>query len=160
MQVDNKRSQTMRNLRSIQRLPFGGALLVVLLGACEELPTDALRLLSVQIEAPDVSLQAGHTLRFGVTATTPAGSKLELVGLNWSSSQPQIAEVVDGRVSGHLPGTTFIRAYISGIADSVLVTVRPESDGESAQNAAASGGAPTNGCSGSSPFRLRPSVTC
>jgi hypothetical protein len=117
----------------VQRRRFSGvrrllpALSALLVASCQEVPTEALRLLTIEIEAPSSSIEVGEMLEFSVSAATPAGTRLELVGLNWTSSDPTIAEVADGRVSGLLPGRTYVHAFIAGMSDSLLVTVRSDS---------------------------------
>ena len=98
--------------------------LVFLLSGCQEVPTEALRFVQLEIEAPTTVVDVGDTLSFAVSAVSSGGARLELIGLNWRTSDPTIATAVDGRVSGLLPGRTYVHAYVSGISDSLPVTVR------------------------------------
>lgn len=102
--------------------------LALLAAGCREVPTEALRFLELEIEAPATTLDVGETLKFGVAAVSSGGSRLELVGLNWRSSDPLIAVIEDGRVSGLRPGSAFVHVHVGGLSDSMLVTVRPAPD--------------------------------
>lgn len=137
--------------RRLRHLAFSIALVAA---GCQEVPTEALRFLDLTIEAPAATLEVGETLKFGVAAVSSGGSRLELVGLNWRSSDPLIAVVEDGRISGIRPGNAFVHVHVGGLSDSILVTVRPAPD----RPATLSGSAPPGCWASGGPLPGQPTI--
>jgi hypothetical protein len=109
-----------------------GCLLVsvaVALGCAEPAPTDNeradVRVASVQITPDSVDLPRFDTLRLRVSVLTVAGSAVPDPKVDWTSSQPAVAEVgLDGLLRAYGGGRAIITARVGDRTGTVRVIVQ------------------------------------
>lgn len=98
-------------------------LALALAGACEGDPTGTNHTRALEITTPSAFVDVGQTLDLGATAKDGAGSALERARITWSSSNPSILEVTEGKATGRAPGTAYVRVTTGLVTDSVKLTV-------------------------------------
>ncbi|HEV2147916.1 MAG TPA: hypothetical protein VGR37_10980 [Longimicrobiaceae bacterium] len=81
-------------------------------------PVDAL-----QLTAPTQYLDVGQTISLDARATGTSGESLGSNRIEWRSSDPGVAAVAAGQVTGRAPGEVVIHASAGGRSDSVRLTV-------------------------------------
>jgi serine/threonine-protein kinase len=78
---------------------------------------------NVRLSAPPGPLKPGETVQLTATALDAAGAALDDRRITWSSSEPAVASVADGRVMARGPGTAEIAGTVEGKRGAVTVTV-------------------------------------
>lgn len=78
---------------------------------------------ALELAAPAEYLDVGQTVALDARVADPAGAELERARVEWSSSDPAVATVAAGQVTGRAPGRVTIRASTGGRSDSVRLTV-------------------------------------
>lgn len=91
-------------------------------GACDD-PGRAEQVGALELVAATGYLDVGQTVSLDARVADPAGVELERARVEWSSSDPAVAEVAAGQVTGRAPGQVVIRASAGGRSDSVRLTV-------------------------------------
>ncbi|HEV2733803.1 MAG TPA: Ig-like domain-containing protein, partial [Longimicrobiaceae bacterium] len=91
-------------------------------GACDD-PSRPDRVDALEVSAPSEHLDVGQTVSLEARVSDPAGAELERARVEWSSSDPAVAAVAAGQVTGRAPGQVTIRASAGGRSDSVRLTV-------------------------------------
>jgi probable HAF family extracellular repeat protein len=101
---------------------------VLLLAACDDDPArvEPPQSVTLRSEAPTGTyLDVGATLPLSVSATSVSGGELAGRTFTWASSNPAVATVADGVVTGVAPGTATISATNSGVTGQLQVIVEP-----------------------------------
>jgi hypothetical protein len=78
---------------------------------------------SLQVTAANSFVDVGTTQELHASAKDASGATLTEAEIAWSSSNPAVLEVADGRATGLATGTAYVRALAGQARDSVLVTV-------------------------------------
>jgi probable HAF family extracellular repeat protein len=91
-------------------------------GACED-PNRPGRVGALELTSPTENLDVAQAIVLSARATDPSGAPLEKARIRWESSNPAIAVVNAGEVTGRAPGEVVIRASAGGHSDSVRLTV-------------------------------------
>ncbi len=105
----------------------------VLLGGCTSTAGPVLPLpdhepLTFTLLPSDATIEEGQTLDLTVTVTDADGNRLALTGIQWSSSNENVAGLIGaGKVQGRHAGTAVIVAAWEGSSDQALVHVRSRS---------------------------------
>ncbi len=84
----------------------------------------------VEISAPSTSVELGQKLLLSATVKDASGQRLRNVQVSWTSSDPAVAEVAEGMVTGRSPGHVYVRATAGAARDSLRVTVESPPVGE------------------------------
>src|SRR5688500_18463443 len=100
-----------------------GALPAALAG-CDD-PARSEPVAAVELRGPEPYVELGGTLQFTAMVADAQGNPLSGRRVTWESSNPGVASVQDGVVTGRALGTATIRAASGGVMDSVQVTVEP-----------------------------------
>jgi hypothetical protein len=82
----------------------------------------------IQLSSEEVRLVAGTEVQLAAVPMAAAGRPRADVPVTWSSAKPEIAAVVDGRISGVSAGSTTITASAGGRSASVAVSVVSPTD--------------------------------
>ena len=101
---------------------FALATAAFLFAACENTPEEGVT--SISLDQSKVTVEVGKTVKLTATVE-PAGAEI-----TWESSDPSIATVQDGVVSGVAEGNAIIVAAAGTSAASCVVTVAKASEGE------------------------------
>ncbi len=81
---------------------------------------------AVSVSSPAASVQVGQSLLLTANATDVAGTPIQGLTFEWTSSDPAIATVSqDGLVTGVAPGQVEVRATAGGVTGSTVVVVTP-----------------------------------
>lgn len=96
---------------------------LALAAACEGDPTGTNHTRALEITTPSAFVDVGQTLDLGATARDASGSALERARLTWSSSNPSVLEVTEGKATGRAPGTAYVRVTAGAVTDSLKLTV-------------------------------------
>lgn len=97
-------------------------LAVILLTACQE-PTRSSAPAQIEISSPAEFLEIGQRLLLLATVKDGSGRVLEASQVNWTSTNPGVARVTNGLVTGRIRGVVFIKASVGELSDSVRLTV-------------------------------------
>ncbi|MDP9349223.1 MAG: Ig-like domain-containing protein [Gemmatimonadota bacterium] len=84
----------------------------------------------MEISAPSTSVELGQKLLLSATVKDASGQRLRNVQVSWTSSDPAVAEVAEGMVTGRSPGHVYVRATAGAARDSMRVTVESPPVGE------------------------------
>lgn len=93
------------------------------LAGCDD-PVRAARAADVEVRG-DPFVEVGGTLQLTAVVTDAQGAELSGRRVTWESSNPAVAAVQDGVVTGRSLGRATITATSGNVVDSVLVTVEP-----------------------------------
>lgn len=107
------------------RIVLAGALVCALFGCDDPTSTTpaAPQPAMLRVTGATGYLDIGQTVDLGAAVSDSTGKSLEGRTVIWSSSNPAVAEVVAGRVTGRAAGDAYIRAAVGKAADSVRITV-------------------------------------
>jgi glucose/arabinose dehydrogenase len=96
---------------------------------------------AVSVSSPAPSIQVGQSLQLIASANDPAGTPIQGLTFQWTSSDAGVATVSQsGLVTGMAPGEAEIRATAEGVTGStVVVVVAPENPGSVALQQIAGG---------------------
>lgn len=112
--------------RTVQRRVLGLALalgaLPAALAGCDE-PIRSAPVGSVEVTAPQTGLDVGQTVQLTATVRDEDGADLAGRTVSWSSSDPAVASVAEGLVTGRAPGGATITARVGGKQGQVQLTV-------------------------------------
>lgn len=85
---------------------------------------------AVEIGAPSTYVELGQKVLLTAAVKDASGQTVRNARVTWASSDPAVAVVEDGLVTGRYPGSIFVRASAGAVADSVRVTVEGPPVGE------------------------------
>lgn len=106
---------------AIRRL--AGLLLLAFIVGCDD-SSGPVPVGSVEISPPDPSVEVGSTIQLEAAVLDASGDELTDRSVEWSSDDPQIAEVDSGGlVTGIAEGNTMIRAESGGVEGTVQLAV-------------------------------------
>lgn len=88
---------------------------------CNVVVTCALE--SIALDKDELKLEAGITSDALVVTKNPTDATVDLANVNWTSKNPEVATVVDGKVTAVAPGTAIIEAELDGETAICEVTV-------------------------------------
>lgn len=88
---------------------------------CNVVVTCALE--SIALDKDELKLEAGTTSDTLVVTKNPTDATVDLANVNWTSKNPEVATVVDGKVTAVAPGTAVIEAELDGKKATCEVTV-------------------------------------
>lgn len=88
---------------------------------CNVVVTCALE--SIALDKDELKLEAGTTSDALVVTKNPTDATVDLANVNWTSKNPEVATVVNGKVTAVAPGTAIIEAELDGKKATCEVTV-------------------------------------
>ena len=77
----------------------------------------------LQVSLPSDNVAPGSTMQGTVTVNDAGGNAIPSPTVTWSSSDPDLATVTAGLVTGVAPGLVYIKTTVGSLADSVQISV-------------------------------------
>ncbi|TVP43682.1 MAG: hypothetical protein EA350_13360 [Gemmatimonadales bacterium] len=98
--------------------------MLLLVVGCEDVTVQSLPVAAIEITPASITLLEGEDVEVSAVLRGPGGEVLGGRQVTWSTSDPDIADLSgEGRLRGHAPGNTQLRAQSDGVTETVPVAV-------------------------------------